>query len=181
MDCGSMDFGFNHFCPITELMKVFHDLYPQSKVKLVYIRGTEDIPIKAGVDFGRSIIEEAARAGLVIEEVIENIDWEDEGIISSVQIKGETIILIDWEATVKEAVTVLLELLPRSITDYCPYREMRGNYSYRVAKQRLNREFRKRMDEYNNFVFNQLDFNNADIEVVYTLLDDLDEYDGIPE
>lgn len=142
--------------PVIILVTIFEKLYPQIPIKLVYLSGLESwIPPKDTAKTYSEIPhllynEKDYRDQADFYELpMEHRDWTTGALIGLKQsVNGETIILIDWETTPQDAVAVLMELLPRLVSNPNKHVVIGRQLTYRVARRELKLLFEAACSEF---------------------------------
>lgn len=170
--------------PVTTILKTFSDLYPKISVQIAYMQGIDSfvgMPPKNKYEAKNIFNINPHRKKETSILALDERDWTT-GTLMSLMRRGEDfVILLDWEATIADNVAILLEILPRLVTnDYCDVPEQ---FEYKTAKHKLITAFNLKLDRHYELVLPRLIKAPDNMQVLHTpfteLQDALEELDSM--
>lgn len=154
--------------PVTLLLQTFLTLNPKAKVRIAYSEGLEDWPPGEP-----QTIDEVEGVFYSIPEKIESLplesrDWTTGSLVSVIKKNnGDVIIVLDWESPIFQNIAVLLELLPRLISNPYDKKATHSQFTYRVSRQKLTKLFYAVMEDYYQKVLPVIMSNAQSISVLH--------------
>jgi hypothetical protein len=162
--------------PVTAILKSFSKLYPNVSVKIAYSQGIDAIhsmppknkyEAKSIFNINPQVTEESSILP------IDDRDWSTGALMSLMRRGDDFVILLDWEAAIADNVAILLEMLPRLVTNEYTEEEA-GQYEYKVAKRRLISDFTNKLNRHYNSVIPKLIKSPDSMQVLHTPFTELE-------